>query len=759
MFNLSEWNKLRLQLFIFIVILFATNLFSQEPFNLDNWKAHTSIINVKSSIVDLDGDIWCATDGGVFEYNQDDGIINVFRNINGLLSISSNAIGIEPSSGNIFIGSQDGYIDIIDSKNNEITHITDIAVFDIPNPIINKFLFIGELLYVAGGFGISVFNISEQVFEESILKLGDFPQNTEIFDIEIFDNKLWAATINGLAYADINSLLVDPNSWTNFTIESGLPDAPVLDILIKNEELFVISENQIFQFNNSQFNSLFQVPSNINSAIIRNDDILVSTESEIYSFNSQAKLTEEIFPATINSINLGPSNDLIINLANSGFALWDMNLKTHFIPNSPQSNNFESLTVDSRGNIWGSLSRELAGDGITVLKNDTWENYNQAIYNGLIDNKYHFIEELSNGHIISTNYGSGAIIINTDSEEFDFTLYDSSNTPMIGLDGPFLICGQPHTDISGRTWFPIMGLGEQGPAFVMIDQDGKFHVYNNRVSRLYRYFFRTTVDLAGTAWFGTWILGESQRGIYYLNITNTPENENDDIFGMISTSDYPDLISNSQTDMETDKLGLVWIGTQSGLNVIINPTAVLNNSQLIIRNVNLLAGQFINDIMIDALNFKWIATDSGVWVLNEDATDIIINITTENSELPTNEIISLAQDPNSGKIYFGTNQGLFEAQSLSVEPLSDYDITCYPQPFNPNNHKELIIEGLAPQTELRILTTNGQLIHSQFVRSRRTIWNGKDNNGNDVANGVYLIVAASENTENASVQKIAVVRK
>jgi hypothetical protein len=173
----------------------------------------------------------------------------------------------------------------------------------------------------------------------------------------------------------------------------------------------------------------------------------------------------------------------------------------------------------------------------------------------------------------------------------------------------------------------------------------------------------------------------------------------------------------------------------------------------------LLGEQNVNDIMIDALNNKWIATSIGVWVLNSDGSDTLAYINTSNSPLPTNEIFGLATDQNTGKIYFSSKYGIYEATSLSVLPGSAYNINCYPQPFNLNTDEELVIDGLAEFSEVRILTTNGELIKNINTTSRKIIWDGRNKKGDLVNSGIYLIVATSSSNKESGVQKIAVINK
>jgi hypothetical protein len=110
-------------------------------------------------------------------------------------------------------------------------------------------------------------------------------------------------------------------------------------------------------------------------------------------------------------------------------------------------------------------------------------------------------------------------------------------------------------------------------------------------------------------------------------------------------------------------------------------------------------------------------------------------------------------------VFFGTAMGLSEAWSLSVEPESEYSLYCYPQPFDPLKDGELVIEGLAENSEIKIVTIDGNLVRSISVSGSKAVWDGLDSFGNRTGNGVFLVLATSATLGNTGIAKIAVVNK
>ncbi|MBL0320786.1 MAG: hypothetical protein IPP80_00105 [Ignavibacteria bacterium] len=69
-----------------------------------------------------------------------------------------------------------------------------------------------------------------------------------------------------------------------------------------------------------------------------------------------------------------------------------------------------------------------------------------------------------------------------------------------------------------------------------------------------------------------------------------------------------------------------------------------------------------------------------------------------------------------------------------------------------------MIDGLAPDADIRIITSGGILVSAIQSRGRQALWDGKDVNGNLVPPGVYLVSAKSAGTNTSAVGKIAVTR-
>ncbi|HEY6905967.1 MAG TPA: two-component regulator propeller domain-containing protein, partial [Ignavibacteriaceae bacterium] len=231
--------------------------------------------------------------------------------------------------------------------------------------------------------------------------------------------------------------------------------------------------------------------------------------------------------------------------------------------------------------------------------------------------------------------------------------------------------------------------------------------------------------------------------------------------GYLTTNDG--LNSNYIYSVVMDKRGDIWAGTSLGVNIISDNGSVLSNpNNLRITSVFALRQQTINAIAVDPLNNKWIGTNQGLLLVNSDGSSLLATYNTNNSALPSDEIRSLAVDQNSGRVYVGTDAGLTSFDTPAVKPEDSFsELFLYPNPFIVNSgSNKLTIDGLIKDTDIKILNIEGRLIREfSSPGGRIAFWDGRDESGNFVGSGIYLVVAYDSEGNNITTSKIAVLHK
>jgi len=169
--------------------------------------------------------------------------------------------------------------------------------------------------------------------------------------------------------------------------------------------------------------------------------------------------------------------------------------------------------------------------------------------------------------------------------------------------------------------------------------------------------------------------------------------------------------------------------------------------------------EHIKSIAIDGANRKWIGTESsGVYLMSENGQQTIQHFTATNSPLLSNEILSIAINPNSGEVFFGTSQGIVSYQSDASNAGSTFgNVYAYPNPVRQNYTGMITITGLVANTQVKITDITGHLVCQTVSNGSLATWDGKDAHGKRVSTGVYLAICANADGSQSTITKILVI--
>ncbi|MDE6100082.1 MAG: hypothetical protein K2G01_03485 [Paramuribaculum sp.] len=204
-----------------------------------------------------------------------------------------------------------------------------------------------------------------------------------------------------------------------------------------------------------------------------------------------------------------------------------------------------------------------------------------------------------------------------------------------------------------------------------------------------------------------------------------------------------------------DRNGTVWIGTSQGVFTISSAVNAMNDN-MTVRRVKvpkndgtntaeyLLGSDLIYSISVDAANRKWIATEaSGLFLVSADGSEILENFTTANSPLPSNKIYCVYADPVSGRIYVGTEEGLYSYVTNAMPALDGYDdIVVYPNPVTPDYSGPIYVKGLMEGSLVKITDASGTVVCQGRAEGGLFSWNGTNSAGARLPSGVYYVFAS-----------------
>jgi hypothetical protein len=350
--------------------------------------------------------------------------------------------------------------------------------------------------------------------------------------------------------------------------------------------------------------------------------------------------------------------------------------------------------------------------------------------------------------------------IRTDTENFDVFNRDNSGMQGIPQNPNFLVITGFGNDSQNNIWVLNLWAADRKTLSMLTPDSLWYHFQIPAAQNLtLNNQENLAVDAFDTKWYGS---GDgAKRGLFYFNEMKTFDNVSDDRSGFISTTDG--LTDADVRSVTVDERGDVWIGTALGVTVISNTNSITSpgSSSLRITSVFALRQQSVNDIGVDPLNQKWVGTDQGLLLVNSDGSRLLAAYDSKNSPLLSDRIISVAVDENAGIVYAGTEKSLTSFETPFIRPKEAFDeLFIYPNPYiviDGSNY--LTIDGLISNSDIKILTISGKLI-AEFASpgGRIAQWDGRDDEGNLVNSGIYIVVAFDTEGNNTVTGKVAVIR-
>lgn len=742
---------------------------AQTAIQTYNWKTYTSFNSV-TTIVEIQDELWVGTKGGIIVYDTSGKQLRSFTTANGLLELSVSTIFHDEKSGSVFVGYENGIIDVY--QNGSWSHITDIldASKQYPNRRVNGMVSREDTLYVATAFGLVFFDTRTLTPLGQLDKFESLPSLTAVNKIAIWKNELYALTPKILLKISLqNTSLLNLQIAINWSIiqETGfLKDSEFFtQMKVSNQYLYLANNQRVFRFDGMRIETIHtELQYTIQDLqILPDTNVLVYTNFYIRFAGSSSNIyfshNENNIPIGQISTGIFTKNAYFVGFQNTGFgkalALNSFNL---FQNDGIISNTITSIGIDSKSSPWLATGGNPAGFGFTYKLEDRWKFYEKVNTPFIRDNVYDNVSALENGEVWLSSFGVGTIrAIQTDTG-YDLIRYDNTNSPLVGAvdsDPNYVITGQTCLDFSGNR-FVINRYTKGGPLFCVLTPSNEWKTFGESIIPAENYDYNEVqMDRFGTFWVKS-ANRFQQKGILFFNYNRTLDNKSDDIWGTINDrfgSNMP-----NPTAMAVDDNSVVWVGTSTGLWRIMNTSAILQIPQRSpsITRSQLLSNISINHIAVDAINQKWVSTNEGIWVLNEDGTEVVQILTTSNSPLISNVISTIGIDKKNGIVYVGTSIGLQSFETPIVTPADQFSLDCYPSPFVIRQHPFMTINGLEIDSEVRILTSSGTLVKFYNTTSGSLNWDGKDMNGQYVPSGIYIVSAHSGINNTTSVKKVFV---
>ena len=776
-----------------LLLLLPIVAFSQDY--SAQWQGHFSYYDIKD-VSQGNGKIYAAAENAIFSYDTETNEIETITTVNGLSGETIVAIHYSDVYELLIVGYENGLMEIVfDDSEEDVLTIVDI--FEKPtipptDKYINHFNEHDGLVYISTEYGISVYDLERLEFGDTYY-IGDQGTQINVNQTVVYNDFIYAACLggSGIKRAPLNS-----NNLVNFEEWERVASGYFLVIGKNNDNLYTAKANKTFyQFEDD--NTLTELVSYADEPIdLRsiNNYLIVTTKNDVYVYDgdfiqiAQVStgdiLDTEFTSATIDTeyLYIGTTGLGLIKTPLLNPVTFD-----EILPNGPLFNYAFSIKA-SANNLWVTYGDyDLSFNpypykqyGYSHLKNEEWRNIPFDSVLGARDLNTISVNPFAENHVFISSFQDGLLEV---EDDISVVLHDQTNSGLESL----VIPGNPS----------VVSVRQGGSNF---DRNGVLWTTTGRVERPLKsydpstgqwqsYDFSTliqdglndewghedlVVDSNGTKWFGG----------YNYGLIGYNENNSSVKLRALYTEEQ-NMPSPIITALALDNRNQIWCGTDKGLRVLYNTTsffteASISASQIIILEdgvaEELLFQQFITDIEVDGSNNKWVSTlDSGLFYFSSDGQETIYHFTTENSALPTNNVLDLSIDSANGTVYIGTEKGIVSFKAGGSSATESLDAAyVYPNPVRPTfniTEDKVKIKDISDNVNIKITDIEGNLVAEAETRTNTrykgynleidggtAFWNGKNLANNVVASGVYLIMLSDLDTLETKVLKIMVVR-
>ncbi len=777
-------NTIRLVIFWFcLTTIFSTGLSPIDAtanIPVGHWRHHTpgnNLIRLAESPSHIIG----ATPYALILYDRTENSIERINKVQGLTDFDITTIAYSESSNAIIAAYENGNIDIIiDQQFFNITDIVQASI--IGSKRINNILLDGDRALLACDFGIVDMSLSDMLIYDT-WQIGPHGSIVTVYDLLIKGNHIYAATNAGLLTADMEAAnLADYRNWEKVEV-TNQPDEVFNMLALLGDKIIAMQEspgdNHPIYFLGPEGWQLFTPPAETNIENIRSirasrGKLIIAHDNQLSIFDESLQLAEVVDNYYAGTVT---PNDALYD---AGQGLWVADQRhglvrqrgpQHYekivMQGPPYANSFGLASANGR--LWvapGSISyggtNSWNRNGIFLMEEGSWKSFNRI----------HFPELADVADIIRVS-------IDPTNPEVAYAASWYGGMMVFNPDGLVKLFNEENSTLRKRTehndWLRVGG--------VAADRHGNLWVTNSEVARPLsvkkpdgEWMSFTSGGTFGTQTrLGDIIIDNNDQkwavlpssGIFVFK-EYTLNNTNDfDARRLTTQLNNGALPSNNVHSLALDHSGYVWVGTDEGVAVFYSPHQAFSgdafNAQRIIVQQDdgfagyLLETETVNCIEVDGSNKKWFGTSrSGAFLLSSDGRETIFHFDKNNSPLPSNNILDIAINGQTGEVYFATDRGLVSFRGFATEATNRHanNVYAYPNPVRPGYDGYIAVKGLVRNASVKITDINGKLVWETIAEGGQAVWNGQDLFGHRPSSGVYLVFSTNDNGEETMVTKI-----
>ena len=757
------YTRVVLSCFFYVLLL---PCFGQENnIAIGLWRVHLPYTESKSLAIGKSG-IYAGKGSSVLYFNKEDNSVNAESKNTGLNDVSVSKIGYNTFSNTFMLGYESGNIDLI--KEGVIKNANDIIRNSIVgSKKINHFFNLNEFVYISGDYGVVLYNIQKNEVKESYLTLAPSGFSNPVYASTLTTDKdsIFLATEKGVMAAKVkNTNLLDFTNWYTYQDSDSIDNLNVVSVCAHKGVMYAaVVGKGIYYLHGTKWRKT-TIPI-VSGGIIRTltntaQGILACVDTSVYLIKTPFSWSEIYYKENITPIEayFDTDNSLWIASQQAGLVKYK-NAETFTIyPNGPFTNKvfrfgyYNNSIIALAGGYTTSGFRTFSSDWFSTFENNaTWE-IGRYKFPTLPANFKDFVSasyNAKNSTLYVSSYGEGLLAIKPDNSVF---AYNQTNSPLVkSID---LLVGETTVDKEGNLWVPNRSTTSGQNYIHKLSADGAWESYAP-----FSPISSTAIDVAVDDFDNKWIRCYSSGTTAGIIVFNEKSNEVRTLSTAKGQGGLPDIKVNCITK---DKKGNIFVGTNKGIAVSYDPNSMIKSgydfTTPIFEGFPILYERIVLSIAVDGGNRKWVGTNDGLWLFDEDLTKVIQYFDTENSPLLSDFIMDIQINELSGEVFFATQEGIVSFRGTATEGDEKYsDVKVFPNPVKPGYSGFVGISGLETAAIVKITDAAGNLMYETKAEGGTAVWNLKDYNGRRAASGVYLIFCATAEGTEKFVSKIAVV--
>ena len=743
------------------------------------WKIHNAYVEKNmQSIFDTGDKVYYLNSGNLFQFDKATTNTIALNRQNVLSDNHITNIYYDWEKKLLFVAYANSNIDVINNEgkvtniSNIKDHVVAVHAYSLSNG--EPYRYVGKAIsditfgngkaYIATGYGFVV--IDEETLK--VERNHEVKQSATINSVCLMGDKMLIFSNNRCYYGDPN----DPDPLNNFPSETGA---------FADSKTYPINDHSVFVFGSTtglhRYDFSSGTPTLTNLLTVKISNVQKTSTGFIANFTSDVNTTSYY---TINAEGTSTSKQLSVIVRASSDPLgdgtvWVTDANGLHVNGSTAYYKMNSLTTDApywlkynaamnelyvgvSGPVIGIYTNQSVANVINTYDGMNWADATAFTAAG---GGYEFVFDPTNPHTyVRTSWSKGIFKVTDDVRKITYT---SSNSK-IGTFKP-----HPVFDNYGNLWAVTQYPASFATPCVVLPKN---KVANNSVAKA-DWFQPTTIPSVVSGQFqnSRFIVSKKTNLKIYSDCDYAPgkaiqghilcwDNGNEDptvdTYNFANISSFVDQ-NNGQIKweylrhFEEDKDGMIWVGHTTGIFAF-DPAVVFDEVPRAIRPLTvkssegkgyLCAGYSVNDIGVDRNNNKWIATDNGLYFVSPDGSELFNHFTTENSDLPSDNVYTVECDTVHDCVYIFTDNGFAEYMPQGDAAALSFDnVYAFPNPVEPDFTGMIKIAGLMENSFVTVTDRNNNVVANFGPVMGSAFWDGSDANGERVPTGIYNIYAA-----------------